>query len=470
MGEHSAMKRQVLFVHGGGEGAHEEDKILAASLQSVLGAAYEVRSPEMPDEDSPEYGAWRDRISQELTAMDGEVFLVGHSLGGSVLLKYLSEEKVEKPVVGIFLIAAPYWGAEDWQVSEYELREDFASTLPGGLPAFFYHSRDDEVVPFIHLALYKERFPQATIHEFDGRGHQFDDNLSEVARDIERLQGKYAMTENEGNYAEVNGLEMYYEVHGSGDPLVVLHGAYMTIDGMGELVSALAETRRVIAVELQGHGRTADIDRPITYEHMADDVAALLRHLEIEAADVFGYSMGGGVALQVAVRHPEAVRKLVVASASYASDHMHAELLEMIPSITPEAFAGSPFEEDYLRTAPNPEDFPTLVAKLRQLDMQPFAWPQEDIRGISAPTLLIIGDSDVVRLEHAVELFRLLGGGVMGDLAGLPNSQLAVLPGTAHFIPPGKGVLDRADWLLLMIPPFLDVPMPETASTGGDES
>ncbi|HEX2742655.1 MAG TPA: alpha/beta hydrolase [Rubrobacter sp.] len=267
-----------------------------------------------------------------------------------------------------------------------------------------------------------------------------------------------------GDYAEVNGVNMYYEIHGTGKPLVVLHGAYMTIDAMGEIVPALAETRRVIAVELQGHGRTADIDRPITYEHMADDVAALLRHLEIENADIFGYSMGGAAAIQVTIRHPDVVRKLVVASASYTSDGAHPEMLEMIPSITPEAFAGSPLEEDYLRTAPNPEDFPTLVAKLKQLDMEPFAWPQEDIRGISAPTLLIIGDSDVVRLEHAVELFRLLGGGVMGDLAGLPRSQLAVLPGTSHFVPPGSGMLDRADWLLSMIPPFLDAPMPETGN------
>ena len=113
------------------------------------------------------------------------------------------------------------------------------------------------------------------------------------------------------------------------------------------------------------------------------------------------------------------------------------------------------------RLAPNPHDFPTLVAKLKQLDLEPFAWPQEDIRGIAAPTLLIVGDSDVVRLEHAVELFRLLGGGVFGDLAGLPKSQLAVLPGTTHFMPPGFGVLDRAEWLLPMLAAFLDAPMPE---------
>jgi pimeloyl-ACP methyl ester carboxylesterase len=273
--------------------------------------------------------------------------------------------------------------------------------------------------------------------------------------------------EPRGGYAQVNGLNMYYEIHGTGQPLVVLHGAYMTIETMGEIVPSLAETRQVVAVELQGHGRTADVDRPLSYEQMADDVAALLRHLGIEQADVFGYSMGGGVALQVAVRHPEVVRKLVVASASYTSDGMHPELLEMTPSITPEAFAGSPIEEAYLRTAPNPDDFPNLVDKLKHLDMEPFAWPPEDIRGIAAPTLLIIGDSDAIRLEHAVELFRLLGGGVMGDLAGLPMSQLAVLPGTAHFIPPGFSVLDRADWLVSMIGGFLDAPMPETERAAG---
>src|ERR687890_2212721 len=264
-----------------------------------------------------------------------------------------------------------------------------------------------------------------------------------------------------GNYAEVNGLNIYYEIHGSGQPLVLLHGAYMTIDLMGEIVPALAESRQVIAVELQGHGRTADIDRPLSYELMADDIAALIEHLGFEEADVFGYSMGGGVALQIAIRHPEVVRKLVVASASYTSDGMYPELLEMIPTITPEVFAGSPIEEAYLRTAPSPEDFPNLVAKLKQLDMEPFAWPPEDVRGIAAPTLLIIGDSDAIRLEHAVEMFRLLGGGVMGDLAGLPKSQLAVLPGTTYFIPPGSGVLDRADWLVSMITPFLGASMSE---------
>jgi uncharacterized protein len=181
------MKKQVLFIHGGGEGAYEEDKKMAAGLRDALGAAYEVRCPLMPGEDRPEYEAWKNRIAKEITALDGEVVLVGHSLGASILLKYLSEEKVGKPVAGVFLIAPPYWGAEDWEVDEYELRKDFASRLPKALPVFFYHSRDDEWVPFAHLALYKEKLPQAIIHQFDGRGHQFNNNLSEVAWDIKRL-------------------------------------------------------------------------------------------------------------------------------------------------------------------------------------------------------------------------------------------------------------------------------------------
>jgi pimeloyl-ACP methyl ester carboxylesterase len=274
-------------------------------------------------------------------------------------------------------------------------------------------------------------------------------------------EGDDARTPGAGGYAPVNGLNMYYEIHGTGRPLVLLHGAYMTIDMFGELLPTLAETRRVIAVELQGHGHTADVDRPLSYEQMADDVAALLRHLEIEEADIFGYSMGGGVALQIAIRHPEVVRKLVPASTSYTSDGMHPELLEMILSIVPEAFAGSPVDEAYLRTAPNPEDFPNLVAKLKRLLMEPFAWPPEHLRAIEEPTLIVVGDSDAIRLEHAVEMFRLLGGGVMGDLAGLPRSRLAVLPGTTHLVPPGFGVLDRADWVVAMIGEFLDAPVPE---------
>jgi pimeloyl-ACP methyl ester carboxylesterase len=263
-------------------------------------------------------------------------------------------------------------------------------------------------------------------------------------------------------HAPVNDLSMYYEVHGEGPPLILLHGAYMTAVMMGPLASGLAEIRQVFVPEMQGHGRTADADRPLTYEQMADDVAALIGHLELEQADVVGYSMGGAAGLQLAIRHPELVRRLVVASAGFRYDAMAAEAIAMFPSITPEMFAGSPRETEYQRIAPNPGDFPTLVEKLKELHTTDFAWPEEDIRGVAAPTLIVLGDSDGVRLEHAVEMFKLRGGGVMGDLSGLPEAQLAVLPGTTHLIPPGSGVLDRADWLLAMIPPFLD-PAPPAA-------
>ena len=179
------MKKHVLFVHGAGKGGYEADKKLAASLRDTLGAAYDVWYPEMPDEDDPEVGAWKGKIAGELSTMYGGAVLVGHSVGAHIVLKYLTEEEVEKPVAGLFLVAAPYVGTGGWEIEEYALPEDFASKLPEGLPVFFYHSRDDEEVPFAHLALYAERLPWATIRELDGRGHQLDDDLSEVARDIE---------------------------------------------------------------------------------------------------------------------------------------------------------------------------------------------------------------------------------------------------------------------------------------------
>jgi uncharacterized protein len=179
------MKKQILFIHGAG--GYEEDEKLVESLAHELGPDYNICYPAMPDENSPKYEAWKEQISKEISTMNGDVILVGHSFGASLLLKYLSQEKVEEPITALFLIASPYWGSEDWEVEEYALEENFATRLPKDLQLFFYHSRDDDIVPVSHLALYKEKLPRATFLELDKGGHQLDNDLSKVARDIQKL-------------------------------------------------------------------------------------------------------------------------------------------------------------------------------------------------------------------------------------------------------------------------------------------
>jgi pimeloyl-ACP methyl ester carboxylesterase len=264
-----------------------------------------------------------------------------------------------------------------------------------------------------------------------------------------------------GNYARVNGLDLYYELHGSGQPLVVLPGSFWTIEAMGEVVPQLATTRQVIAVELQGHGHTADIDRPLSYESMADDIAALIASLGLEQADLFGYSLGGGVALQTAIRHPGAVRKLAVASAPFKRDGRYPEDLAAMSAISAEAFAGTPIHDAYLRTSPVPEAWPTVVAKVRQLVTSDYDWTA-GVAALKTPTLILVGDADGLRLAHVMEFFGLLGGGQGdGDLSGLPRSSLAVLPATTHvgWAPPYHGIMTRTHLLLPILTEFLDAPM-----------
>ncbi len=259
-------------------------------------------------------------------------------------------------------------------------------------------------------------------------------------------------------YADVNGLKMYYEIHGEGGvPLVLLHGGISTIGvDFGAILPDLAQRRQVIAIEQQGHGHTGDIDRPLSTAQMTDDTAALLRQLRVEQADFLGYSVGAGISLEMAIRYPELVRKVVFMTLIVNESGYHPGHLEGMAMIQPEMLDGSPFAEAYAAAAPNPNDWPALIEKIKSYAASGEAWSAEDIEAIAAPALIIAGDSDIVRPEHAVEVFRMFGGGVPGDMAGLPASQLAILPGTTHIT-----LVQRPEWLLPMVTQFLDAPMPE---------
>jgi pimeloyl-ACP methyl ester carboxylesterase len=253
-----------------------------------------------------------------------------------------------------------------------------------------------------------------------------------------------------GNRVKVNGMQMYYEVSGRGDPLVVVHGAYMNIPMMGAIIPRLARTHRVYAVELQGHGRTTDIDRPITYPNLADDVAAFMDAVGLTKADVFGYSMGAVTGLQLAIRHPAKVNKLVAASVAYDAEGWQPAFKEFIPQMTVEMFLEMPFAKDYRKLAANPDGFPSLAKKLIAIEKEPMAWG-EDVKALKVPVLIITGDADVATLEHSVAMFRLLGGGGMGDMGKpLPASRLAVMPATSH-----TAVITQPDLLHAFIEPFL---------------
>jgi pimeloyl-ACP methyl ester carboxylesterase len=242
---------------------------------------------------------------------------------------------------------------------------------------------------------------------------------------------------SQGHYAELGDLRMYYEIHGAGKPLVLLGGGFMTVEAMGQVLGPLSESRQIIAAELQGHGHTADIDgRPLSYMAMADDITALIKSLGLESADIFGYSLGGVVALQTAIRHPEMVQKLVLVSAAYQRRGWYPEVLAGMASMT----AGPAL------LAPA-----TFVDKMRQLLSEEYDWT-ESVAQMKTPILIIVGDADSVRLAHAVEMFDLLGGGKNdGAMGGRPHSQLAVIPDATHFT-----VLARTDLLLPVVVSFLD--------------
>ncbi len=253
-------------------------------------------------------------------------------------------------------------------------------------------------------------------------------------------------------YAPVNGLKMYYEVHGSGEPVVLLHGAFMTItNNWAEWIGELSKTRKVIAVEMQGHGRTADIKRDFSDENLADDVAALLEHLKIPSADLIGYSMGGAVAMQCAIRHPDKVRKVVVISSMFRRDGMVKEALDAIPKLTADAFKGSPIETEYKKLSPTPDDFPNFVKRTLATASKGHDFGADKLKATTAPMFFIHGDADGVRLEHIAEMFRLKGGEIHGDMKPRSESRLAILPNATHVT-----LMQKGNAIIPMVNDFLD--------------
>ena len=254
-------------------------------------------------------------------------------------------------------------------------------------------------------------------------------------------------------YAPVNGLKMYYEIHGSGEPVVMLHGAFMAISGdWADWVNELAKTRKVIAVEMQGHGRTADIKRDITYENLSDDVAALMDYLKIERADVMGYSLGGGVAMLTAIRHPEKVRKVVVISHPMRRDGWVKEANDFWPNFSLEMMKGTPAETEREKLNPVPGSFPEFFDHIKAAAMRPWDFGADKFAATKAPFFFINGDADGVRMEHIAEMYALKGGGNLhGDMRPHPESRLAIIPNTTHVT-----LMQRMSIIVPMVNDFLD--------------
>ena len=261
----------------------------------------------------------------------------------------------------------------------------------------------------------------------------------------------------QSGFAPVDGLKMYYEIHGAGQPLVLVHGGLGSTGMFDPIMPALSKGREVIAVDLQGHGRTADIDRPMSFEAMADDVAAVIRYLKIEKADVMGYSVGGEVALRVAIQHPDVVRKLVIVSATFRRDGWYPEIVAGMTQMGPAAAAQmkqTPMYQSYSQIAPRPEDWTVLNTKLGEMFRKDYDWSSE-VQTIHIPTLLVFGDADAVRTGHAVQFFELLGGGKRDagwDGSGMSPARLAILPGVTHY------TIFASPALVSATVPFLDAP------------
>jgi pimeloyl-ACP methyl ester carboxylesterase len=273
-------------------------------------------------------------------------------------------------------------------------------------------------------------------------------------------------TRSRNGYLPINGLNLYYEVYGqlgrSKPPLLLIPGAFMGADSMKAWADAFAPQRAVIVFDQQGHGRTPDTSRAMSYEQFADDAAALLRALEVEHADVMGYSQGGGVALQLAIRHPSLVSKLVSMSATFRKDGWYPAVFEAIGGLGAEAFDGTPVETAFMAHTPDAKAFDAYLAKMKELNVNDQDISDEEMRSISAPTMVIVGDADGVKPEHALAMFTLRGGGdeeaaATGVLQKVPVARLVVLPAMSHV-----GLSGESNVLVPMVSAFLDDVPPTT--------
>jgi len=239
-------------------------------------------------------------------------------------------------------------------------------------------------------------------------------------------------------YVSVNGLKYYYQIQGVGEPLLLLHGGLGQIEMFGPVIPILAKNRQVIGVDLHGHGRTGLGDRKINLIDIGNDLAEILTQLGYKQVDVLGYSMGGGVALRLAVQHPEKVRRLVIASAPYAKAGFYPEMLpqqEAVSSAMAEAMKETPMYKSYVAIAPKPEEFPKLLDRMGELMRANYDW-SEDVKKLQMPVMLIYGDSDMIRLDHVVSFYNLLGGGLKDagwNREYMSKNRLAILPGLTHY-------------------------------------
>jgi pimeloyl-ACP methyl ester carboxylesterase len=244
---------------------------------------------------------------------------------------------------------------------------------------------------------------------------------------------------------------MYYEVHGKGSPILLIHGGLCTISGcFGPLIEKLAPTRQVIAYEFQGHGHTADIDRPLRANLLADDASKLLKVLKIQKADVLGFSDGAQVAFQLARIYPEQVNTLIRISLFTSRDGAYPELFAGMKALNADALKQTPFYEAYRQVAPKPEQFAQVCSKLSAMTNEFEDMPLDEVKRLKMPTMFIFGDADMVKPQHAAALFRAAGGGVFGDMVPVPPTRLAVLPGTTHV-----GLISRSGWIAEMVTEFL---------------